>query len=850
MSETSVANTRDSSPRGNRRSLERSEFEGWVREHHRAVYASALRILGQAEEALDVTQKVYLELLEKGVDVAPDGDPRRLLSWMATQHALSQLRSAANRRRREDETAMRQPTSFEDQGPEIDEERGVIARFVSKLPEDLRLAVVLRFQEGLSFREVGQALACSEPTAHDRVKRGLERLRIDLGRSGLGAWIAGLPERLQRSETPRVPPGLEGELLALQGASLATGWGVVSSTSLLVALIGTAGLLGLWLFDALGDDPNSGGAPSALGVLESPQEGSPGGDDSPTSVSERAVAASPRTAPVRSSSGTSSAPESTPLADQAFAQGFLEGFVEGRVIDFEGNPIEGALVRAESLERRGKPARFKAEGLTLINGHFRFEVPVANAGGQRYRLYVLGGEYVRADVSAFTVPAQASAPFAEITLIRQAEDRPGSYELTVVLVNEDGDPVPDAQVSLFRKVRSPAGAWYPQWKPSGARETSQLEVQTRSDAFGRASLAGDRLGDKELTIVPHGNLQRVRHKIALQVEGQSELRFVLQPGLVIGGRVLDVEDQPQEGFYVKLLGQTSEQKHSTSVAADGRFLLVGLSPGAHRVEVGGARQWTSDGTKNWSPISLEGVAAGREDLELRLKLAEDTRDHGHHDAEIHGRLIDAASGETLEIDGYSISAQRVPDELDDEQVRRDLFPIYVRPFMGQRMANPRRTPGFHKTGLAPGRYVIVAHWGQYSVGLAGPLHLERGQLLDDVVIPMSDGARIEGVVRDPSGRPVEGAFVLLTGEGPRSEEQIQGYSELVRESQGEDYVLRGHTARSDASGRFVFQKVSPKLHLRLAAMHSDFASGVSPPLELFDGETTGELTVQLGARVR
>jgi len=49
------------------------------------------------------------------------------------------------------------------------------------LPHHQKVAVVLRFYEGLSYAEIADAAGCSEATARTRVFRGLGRMRQDLG---------------------------------------------------------------------------------------------------------------------------------------------------------------------------------------------------------------------------------------------------------------------------------------------------------------------------------------------------------------------------------------------------------------------------------------------------------------------------------------------------------------------------------------------------------------------------------------------------------------------------------------------------------------------------------------------
>jgi DNA-directed RNA polymerase specialized sigma24 family protein len=48
---------------------------------------------------------------------------------------------------------------------------------LAKLPDDYREALILRFHEGLTMKDVGTALSISTSGAKMRVKRGLQKLR-------------------------------------------------------------------------------------------------------------------------------------------------------------------------------------------------------------------------------------------------------------------------------------------------------------------------------------------------------------------------------------------------------------------------------------------------------------------------------------------------------------------------------------------------------------------------------------------------------------------------------------------------------------------------------------------------
>jgi RNA polymerase sigma-70 factor (ECF subfamily) len=60
-----------------------------------------------------------------------------------------------------------------------------IGQAFSLLSEDQREALTLRVVEGRSYREVAEALRCTEETARARVSRGLKRLTRTLEAAGL-----------------------------------------------------------------------------------------------------------------------------------------------------------------------------------------------------------------------------------------------------------------------------------------------------------------------------------------------------------------------------------------------------------------------------------------------------------------------------------------------------------------------------------------------------------------------------------------------------------------------------------------------------------------------------------------
>jgi len=65
--------------------------------------------------------------------------------------------------------------------PAKDEEAAMdLRRAVGRLPDDMRLAIVLRYYMDLPFEEVGSVLGVSGAAAKARVHRALVRLRVDI----------------------------------------------------------------------------------------------------------------------------------------------------------------------------------------------------------------------------------------------------------------------------------------------------------------------------------------------------------------------------------------------------------------------------------------------------------------------------------------------------------------------------------------------------------------------------------------------------------------------------------------------------------------------------------------------
>ncbi|MDQ6615718.1 MAG: sigma-70 family RNA polymerase sigma factor [Actinomycetota bacterium] len=149
------------------------------RRHHRAVSASAAKVLGDGLAGHDVAQDVFIGLWTRPGRFDPSrGTLRGYLMTVTHSRAVDVLRSEAARRRRE---ALDNPgdgglSSKDDVSVDVDRRREAdkVRAVLSDLPPGQRQAIVLAFYGGHSYREVARLLAVPEGTVKGRIRTGLQ----------------------------------------------------------------------------------------------------------------------------------------------------------------------------------------------------------------------------------------------------------------------------------------------------------------------------------------------------------------------------------------------------------------------------------------------------------------------------------------------------------------------------------------------------------------------------------------------------------------------------------------------------------------------------------------------------
>ena len=178
-----------------------SAFDQLVRRWDRKIQGVVFRLIGNHEEARDLSQEAFLKAYRA---LGTFKKEARFSSWLY-QIALNATRDRLRRRRRhtdlslddmEDspEAALRAvgPTAFD--LVESSDLCRAVAAAMAALPEEQREVVILKEYQGLTFPEIAETLDVPLSTVKTRLYRGLVQLRLRLERQGIrGAAAVPVP---------------------------------------------------------------------------------------------------------------------------------------------------------------------------------------------------------------------------------------------------------------------------------------------------------------------------------------------------------------------------------------------------------------------------------------------------------------------------------------------------------------------------------------------------------------------------------------------------------------------------------------------------------------------------------
>jgi protocatechuate 3,4-dioxygenase beta subunit len=393
--------------------------------------------------------------------------------------------------------------------------------------------------------------------------------------------------------------------------------------------------------------------------------------------------------------------------------------VEGKVVDSEGKPVAGARVTV------GKPdwARFVPFRFDMTGGA---DVQTVSEADGKYRLAgVHAGEAIRitATSSGYAPGSSANLKLEAGDEVRDVEIRLGAGGLVAGFVrSETGEPVADALVRV-----APAGQeWSLVW---GAGDPDPVHT----DAQGRFEKHVFGTDPVSVRVDADGYVAATVQRIEIE-DGQKkeDLEIVVRPALVIEGTVLGPDGSPLFDALVRARAEGPSrgpryEDLSTSSDESGRFRIEGVDEGLYTLTT----------QSSLAPEQrMNGVEAGTTNVVIRLPPGR----------RIAGRVVGPA-GEPVPYIGlrarHGSGQGRARVSTDDQG-------------------------NFTFLNVSPGKWTIQYRPDPSDPGsyLEAELEgIEAGR--EDVILKLTAGLEIDGLVLDETGSPAVGVTVILTHESTR-----------------------------------------------------------------------------------
>jgi uncharacterized protein (TIGR03435 family) len=207
-------------------------FATLVDRHVNKVYSVALRHTRNPHQAEEVTQAVFVILARKSRRLANRVIISGWLCKAARLTAVTFTRSEIRRVRREREAHLQNLSNEtgSDAWPQI---APVLDAAMAALSEADHNAVVLRFFDGKSMKEIGAALGASEDAAKMRVSRAVEKLRLFFTKRGILLSSMTLTAAISEKSVQTAPA-----VLAKTATTVAMASGTTASHSTLALVKG------------------------------------------------------------------------------------------------------------------------------------------------------------------------------------------------------------------------------------------------------------------------------------------------------------------------------------------------------------------------------------------------------------------------------------------------------------------------------------------------------------------------------------------------------------------------------------------------------------------------------------
>src|SRR5579871_6726257 len=184
-------------------------FAKLVDQHMKLVYWTCWRDVQDSQLAEDITQEVFILLACKAKAFRKEIS---ISGWLFhTARLMSQnARKKERRRRLREEKAAQNLASSCCEWPQIEP---YLNDALSALTASDREAILMRYLEGMSMREVATKIGTSEGTASKRILRAVDKMRRFLQQKEVAVTSVALAARLAQHESPAAPPSCQAAIL-------------------------------------------------------------------------------------------------------------------------------------------------------------------------------------------------------------------------------------------------------------------------------------------------------------------------------------------------------------------------------------------------------------------------------------------------------------------------------------------------------------------------------------------------------------------------------------------------------------------------------------------------------------
>jgi len=156
------------------------------------LYKVACRITNSGEAAEDLCQEAFIRLHEKNM-VFPNQEEAKYWLIRVVKNAALNYAKRKQRERKAYQRAFKENTRQEETGEALllkKETREEVLEALNKLPDNLRVVLILKEYSEMNYREIGRALGINEGNVKVRVFRARERLTALLHGIAAGNGVA------------------------------------------------------------------------------------------------------------------------------------------------------------------------------------------------------------------------------------------------------------------------------------------------------------------------------------------------------------------------------------------------------------------------------------------------------------------------------------------------------------------------------------------------------------------------------------------------------------------------------------------------------------------------------------